>query len=90
MIPIFLYSSMYAVTPKLRKLAVDKKLQEECILALTRTGELLILVILYDFSEPSAHLYLFMDVSKMLNFYKQKNQIFFSRHFEGFFLEIVG
>ncbi|KAK7601872.1 hypothetical protein V9T40_009313 [Parthenolecanium corni] len=39
MIPIFLYSSMYAVTPKLRKLAVDKKLQEECILALTRTGK---------------------------------------------------
>lgn len=38
MIPIFQYSNMYAITPKLRKLAVDKKLQEECVPAVTRTG----------------------------------------------------
>ncbi|XKL63117.1 hypothetical protein PGB90_005481 [Kerria lacca] len=36
MIPIFQYSNTYAVTPKLRNLAVDKKLQEECILAVSR------------------------------------------------------
>lgn len=41
MIPIFQYSNTYAVTPKLRNLAVDKKLQEECILAVSRVGMIL-------------------------------------------------
>lgn len=38
MIPIFQYSNVYAVTPKLRKLAIDKKLQEECVTAVTRVN----------------------------------------------------
>lgn len=31
MVPIFQYSNAYATTPKLRRLAVDKRLQEECV-----------------------------------------------------------
>lgn len=38
MIPVFQYSNMYSVTPKLRRLAVDKRLQDECIMAVTRAS----------------------------------------------------
>lgn len=36
MIPIFQYSNMYATTTKLRKFAIDRKLQDECATAVAR------------------------------------------------------
>lgn len=38
MVPIFQYSNAYATTPKLRRLAVDKRLQEECIKTVAVSG----------------------------------------------------
>ncbi|XP_014254393.1 GATOR complex protein NPRL2 [Cimex lectularius] len=38
LVPIFQYSNSYAVTPKLRRLVVDKKLQEDCLRTVARTG----------------------------------------------------
>ncbi|XP_073972377.1 nitrogen permease regulator-like 2 isoform X1 [Rhodnius prolixus] len=38
MVPIFQYSNSYSVTPKLRLLATDVKLQEECIRAVAKSG----------------------------------------------------
>ncbi|KAL1132145.1 hypothetical protein AAG570_010102 [Ranatra chinensis] len=38
MVPIFQYSNSYAVTPKLRKLAVDRKLQEDCLRTVAKSG----------------------------------------------------
>uniref|UniRef100_A0A0A9Y5U1 Nitrogen permease regulator 2-like protein n=1 Tax=Lygus hesperus TaxID=30085 RepID=A0A0A9Y5U1_LYGHE len=38
MVPIFQYSNCYAVTSKLRKLAVDRKLQDDCLRAVSRSS----------------------------------------------------
>ncbi|XP_054289536.1 GATOR complex protein NPRL2 [Macrosteles quadrilineatus] len=38
MVPIFQYSNMYTVTPKLRRLAIDKRLQDECLRTVAKTG----------------------------------------------------
>lgn len=38
MVPIFQYSNAYTATPKLRRLVVDKRAQEECLHAVSISG----------------------------------------------------
>ncbi|XP_046679969.1 GATOR complex protein NPRL2 isoform X1 [Homalodisca vitripennis] len=38
MVPIFQYSNMYTATPKLRRLALDKRLHEECLRSVAKSG----------------------------------------------------
>lgn len=38
MVPIFQYTNSYTVTPKLRQLAVDKKLQGDCLRYVAKSG----------------------------------------------------
>lgn len=48
MVPIFQYSNCYAVTSKLRKLAIEKRLQDDCLRAVSRSSKSL-LKILHQF-----------------------------------------
>jgi hypothetical protein len=42
LLPIFQYSNVYAATPKLRKLAENKDLQQRCIKYVSKSGMFLL------------------------------------------------